>query len=242
LLAILLVAPHLPTPTSEAQLRAHAYATHLVWFTIATMLCATIAGWWSISRRAMAFSIVGAFAMVVVTIGLDVDALSDIAKIWFGALAGAAFVRAIERPWWMLPIVICVPLADAWSVFSSRGVTNAVIKRAQDEPRWIEWPTIASPIAGVPYELFGRIGTVDVLFLTLFLAVATRWKLGIRRTVVALVIGLVATTVFVFELDDIAIPALPMLCLAFLAACAPSLVRDLRSAMQQGPPSNPSPR
>lgn len=231
LLGIVLAAPHLPTPRSELQFRLSAYGTHLVWFTTISVLCATIAAWWSVPRRVIAMAIGAALAAVVLTIALDLNALSDVAKVWFGALAGAAFIRAIERPWWLLPIVVFVPLADAWSVFSSRGVTHAVIQRAKEEPRWVEWPTIASPIAGVPYELFGRLGTVDILFLTLFLAAAVRWQLGVRRTVVALALSLVATTVIVFEVADIAIPALPMLCIAFLAVSLPALMRDLRSAL-----------
>ena len=82
----------------------------------------------------------------------------------------------------------------------------------------------------MPYEAFGRLGIVDVLFCALFLGAAIRWSLGIRRAAVALVLGLVATSVIVVEGVDVAIPALPLLCIAYLLACGPALVRDARAA------------
>ncbi len=224
--ALLLVQPHLPTPETEDQLRLAIYGSHVAWFTTVVVFTATVATAWAAPLRRLLGAIAALFLLVVALNALDIDVASDVAKVAFGAAAGTAFVRAIERPWWLLPICVLVPLADAWSVFSSRGITHAVVDRAQDEPRWLEWPTIATPIAGVPYESFGRLGIVDVLFCAVFLGAAIRWKLGLRRAVVALVVGLLATSVLVVEGVDIAIPALPMLCIAFLIACAPGLYRD----------------
>jgi hypothetical protein len=230
---ILLVAPLLPTPIGPTTFRLAAYATHAVWFAMLIAFATAVASCWNAPMRRLVLALVLSLAAAVACIALDVDVASDVAKASFGAVAGTIFVRAIERPWWLLPIAVCVPLADAWSVYSSRGVTNAIVERAQEEPRWIEWPTIASPIAGFPYELFGRLGTVDVLFSALFLASAFRFELGVRRVAVALVLGLLATSVFVFEAVDIAVPALPMLCLAFLLAAGPALVRDLRAELRR---------
>jgi hypothetical protein len=228
--AILLAAPLLPTPIGPTAFRVAAYATHALWFTMLVAFATAIASCWNAPLRRLVLALFLSLAAAVACIALDVDVASDIAKAAFGAVAGTLFVHAIERPWWLLPIAVCVPLADAWSVYSSRGVTNAIIERAQEEPRWIEWPTIASPIAGFPYELYGRLGIVDVLFTALFLGSAIRFELGVRRVAVALVLGLLATSMFVFEAVDIAVPALPMLCLAFLLAAGPALVRDLRAA------------
>lgn len=139
-------------------------------------------------------------------------------------------MRAIERPWWLVPICICVPLADAWSVFSERGVTKAVIDRAQEEPAWVNWPTLAVPIAGFPYEQFGRLGIVDVLFLALFLAAATRWSSACCAASSPCPWAWATTSVLVFEAVDVAVPALPLLCIAFLLAYAPAIWRDARSA------------
>lgn len=222
--------PQLPAPTSDAELRLNVYLTHAVWFSLIVAFTVAIAHMWHHPLRFLLLATAIFFVWVMIFNLQDVDGLSDIAKIAFGALAGTAFVRAIERPWWLLPICVLVPLADAWSVFSSHGVTNAVVERSREEPRWLDWPTIATPIAGVPYEAFGRLGIVDVLFLAVFLGAAIRWKLGVRRAAPALVLGLLATSVIVVEGVDVAIPALPLLCVAFLVACGPALLRDARDA------------
>lgn len=230
MLAVLLLAlPLLPRPATDTQLRVAVYASHVAWFAAMVAVAFVIAGAWVAPLRVLLGSIVALFALVVVLNAYDVDVASDVAKVAFGAAAGTAFVRAIERPWWLLPICVLVPLADAWSVFSSRGVTNAVVERSREEPRWLEWPTIATPIAGVPYEAFGRLGIVDVLFIAVFLGAAIRWSLGTRRAAPALVLGLLATSVIVVEGVDVAIPALPLLCVAFLLACGPALLRDARA-------------
>ena len=222
--AALLLVPLLPEPGSPTTFRIAAYASHAGWYVLLVFTALVVSGCWHASVRWL----LGLTALSLNV--LDVDVASDLVKVLFGAIAGTAFVRAIDRPWWLLPICLTVPIADAWSVFSDRGVTNAVVERAAEEPRWIDWPTIATPIAGLPYELFGRLGIVDVLFAALFLGAAVRWKLGRARAAVALVVGLLATSVLVIEGADVAIPALPLLCLAFVVACGPALVRDARAA------------
>jgi hypothetical protein len=227
-----LLAPLAPLPRTEAQFQASAIVSTAGWFAVLVLLAAVVTGWWAAPRRRLATSIAAAFAVAMACNLLDAMVAADVAKAWFGALAGVAFVRAIERPWWLLPICVLVPAADAWSVFSSRGVTHAVIDRAAEEPRWIEWPTIGTPIVGMPYEAFGRIGTVDVLFIALMVAVARRWQLGVVRTAIALWAGMVATNVLVLRVEDLALPALPMLCVAFLCVQLPALVRDLRADLR----------
>lgn len=234
LAAMLLLAPFVPAPTSATEFRLLAYPSHAAWFLAIGALVATLAPLRLLPRRRLAYGIAAGFVVVVALNLLEVPVASDLAKVAFGTLAGFAFVRALERPWWLVPIAICVPVADAWSVFSERGVTNAVVDRAREDPAWIEWPTLASPIAGFPYEAFGRIGIVDILFLALFLGAAARWQLGVRRGVVAMSIGFVLTSALVFESVDLAVPALPLLCLAFLVAYAPALWRDARNAARGG--------
>lgn len=206
-----------------------------MWFALLVTAGLVVARRWYVPGRLLAVAFVVALVLAVLGIAVDLEVLADVSKAWFGAIAGVAFARIIERPWWLLPIALCVPIADAWSVYSSFGVTHAVLERAQEEPRWIEWPTVATPIAGLPYESFGRLGIVDVLFAALFLGSAVRWRLGTYRLAVALVVGLLATSVVVLEVEDVAIPALPLICLGFLAACVPALVRDVRAAIRGEP-------
>jgi len=227
--AVLLVAPHLPTPGTERLYRWDAYASSLVFFLLVAQFCRRSDRVRAVSRAAVITLVCGALAAVIVLNLADVEIASDIAKIAFGAVAGMSFVRAIERPWWFLPICVCVPLADAWSVFSSQGVTRAVVNKAADNRNWLDWPTIATPIGGLPYEFFGRIGIVDIIFLTLFLGAADRFGLGVRRGLIALPLAFVATNVIAFEGWVDAVPALPLLCLAFLGAYGAALWRDLRA-------------
>lgn len=235
--AVTWVARLLPLPETVQQFRIAAYGTHLIWFGLLVAAGFVVARSWNVPRASIATATLVSLVLAVLGIATGLDALADVAKAWFGALAGVAFARIVERPWWLLPIAVCVPLADAWSVYSSIGVTHAVLERAREEPRWIEWPTIATPIAGLPYESFGRLGIVDVLFASLFLGAAVRWRLGVRRVAAALVLGLLSTSVLVLEVDEVAVPALPLLCLAFLVACAPALLRDLRAASRGEDPT-----
>lgn len=229
LLILLLGATVLPEPTGATSFRVHAYVTHLLWF--------PALGWFVVqleAARLLPLGIVlrvlfGLFVLAMVGNLLELPYVTDVLKVAFGGIAGHAFIRAVERPWWLVPIGVCVPLADIWSVFSDHGVTNAVVDKAAEEPAWIDWPTIATPVAGLPYDLFGRMGIVDVLFLGLFVGAAQRWGLGVPRVLVACTAGFLATSVLVFEGADVAIPVLPMLCIAFLVACAPALWRDARA-------------
>lgn len=234
LVAMLLLAPLVPEPKRSTEFRLLAYPSHALWFAALGALVVTVAPLWRMRLRWLGAALLGSLAAVIALNLLAVPVASDLAKISFGTLAGLGFVRTLERLWWLLPIAVCVPIADAWSVFSERGITNAVVDRAREEPAWIEWPTVASPIAGYPYEAFGRIGIVDILFLALFLGAAARWRLGTTRGVIALAAGFVGTSTLVFESVDLAVPALPLLCLAFLVAYAPALWRDARDAARGG--------
>ena len=230
LVALLLLAPLAPEPRGAGQFRVQAYATHAVYFLAMGWFVLGLCGVQQLTRRRLTILLLALVAAVMVGNLMEWPVVTDLFKIAFGGVAGHAFVRAIERPWWLIPICVCVPLADAWSVFSSKGVTNAVIERAESNPTWIEWPTIATPIAGFPYDAFGRIGIVDVLFLGLFLGASIRWQLGVKRVLAATTLGFLATSALVFEGADIAVPALPLLCVAFLLAAAPALWRDARAA------------
>jgi hypothetical protein len=239
LVAASLLASLVPEPHSDAGVRLRLYGSHALWFTLLLALVALLVRGWSMSRLRLALALVALAALAIAGNALGWFAAVDPVKVAFGALAGAAFSRALERPWWLLPIGLLVPIADAWSVFSERGVTHEVVDRAAENPEWILWPTIATPIAGFPYESFGRIGIVDILFAGLFLGAAARWRWPAWRGVVAIALGLVLTSLLVFESTGIAVPALPMICVAGLLAYAPQLVSDGRSAWRGRAASQP---
>jgi hypothetical protein len=217
-------------PHSVNGFRIRAYPIQLAWYLLVLLTVAQVVRAWNAPRVRLLLTLAVVAALVIGANAVGAFQPADPIKVVFAALAGAAFVSTLERPWWLLPIALLVPVADAWSVFSSRGVTHAVVHKAVERPEWILWPTIATPIAGLPYASFGRLGIVDVLFAALFLGAATRWGWPVWRGVVVLGLALLATSVLVLEgIGGIAIPALPMICVAFLVAYLPSLVRDLRA-------------
>lgn len=240
LLVAWLLAPLLPPPHSLAMLRVYVYGSAAIFFALVALLVYLLAPRvMRLGGPRIVAAVVAALACVIVLNYLEVPVASDVAKVALGLSAGAGLLLPIDRPWWLLPISVFVPLADAWSVFSSRGVTHAVVHKAADNPEWISWPTIATPIAGFDYLDFGRIGIVDVLFLTLYLAAAIRWELGARRLLVALPLAFVATNVLAYERSGAAVPALPILCVAFLACTGMALWRDLRLEFARDePPSS----
>lgn len=234
MLALWLLAPIVPSPTTVETYRVAAYGGAAAFFAfLGVVVWGAVGVLERMPTRSIVIGAVVAAVVVMVFNVVYVPVVSDAAKVTFAILAGAAMVRAIERPWWLLPVALCVPIADIWSVFSDRGVTKAVIDKAAEEPRWIDWPTIATPIIGFDYASFGRLGIVDVFFLTLFLAAAVRWQLGITRLAIALPLTFVATIVVVNEWIDTAVPALPLLCIAFLVLAWPGLWRDLRAEWQR---------
>jgi hypothetical protein len=230
LLCMWLLAPLAPVPTTLTEFRISAYGSTLVFFLLVTGLVTALMPWLlTVRGRRLAMAAGALLVGVVVLNVLHVPIASDITKVALGVTLGTALLFPIDRPWWLLPIGICVPLADAWSVYSSRGVTHAVVEHASTNRSFLDFPTIATPLLGFDYDFFGRIGIVDILFLTLFVAAGARWGLGVRRLLVALPLAMIATTVLAYESEGAAVPALPILCVAFLACTLPALWRDARA-------------
>lgn len=216
-----------PTPDENWERRVAIYGSVLVIYLLVAWLVSALVPVALWGRRTLVVSAVVLLALAMAGNLLELAGVTDAVKLGFGAIVGVAIARMVERPWWLLPICVLVPLADAWSVFSDRGVTHAVVERAREDPTWINWPTIATPIAGYEYSASPRIGIVDVLFLAVFLTVAWNFHMGLVRGALLLPLGFVATNALIFEgAVPQAIPALPLLCLAFLMVYAGPLLRD----------------
>ena len=75
------------------------------------------------------------------------------------------------------------------------------------------------------------LGPPDVIFFSLFLAAADRFRLRVTATWVAMCACLGATLVLVWSWDSVAgLPALPAICLGFLVPNADLLWHDVRRA------------
>lgn len=234
---IYFAAPHLPTPKSAPQFRWASYGGGSVFYLAvgAFVLSLVIA-----LRHATKWIIIGVIVLGLIALIagnlLEIRIATDLAKMLFASAAGAGFSRAIERPAWLVPICLLVPIADIWSVYAQRGVTRHVVERAAADPRWIDYPTIAVPVPGFSYLQGGRLGITDVFFLALFIAVIVRWNFGPWRSTAILSLGFVITGLISLEiLKDVAVPALPILCILFLLANPRAIYRDMRVAMRRTP-------
>ena len=153
---------------------------------------------------------------------LDVDSAANVAKLACYALAGFAFLSLFEELWWLTLVAVLVPWVDIWSV--AAGPTEYVV---EERPGLFENVAIAFPSPGETVVV--NIGPPDILFFALFLAAADRFHLRVAATWIGMTACLAVTLALVWWWDDVAgLPALPAVCLGFLAANADLLWRDVR--------------
>jgi hypothetical protein len=167
--------------------------------------------------------------VAVILFLLDVDSGANVAKLACYALAGFAFLTLFEELWWLTLVAVLVPWVDIWSV--AAGPTEYVV---EERPGLFENVAIAFPSPGETVVV--NIGPPDILFFALFLAAADRFRLRVAATWVAMTACLAVTLALVWWWDDVSgLPALPAVCLGFLAANADLLWRDVRRARRPSP-------
>jgi hypothetical protein len=116
-----------------------------------------------------------------------------------GASLGGAVGGRIEHPGHLLAVVVVSLLVDTFSVFHSAGPTAAVVER----PEMLVLLALPFPVLGT--EVIAPVlGVGDVIFAALYMAAARRFDLGLRRTAIALAVGLLVT------MTAVMITALPL--------------------------------
>ena len=164
----------------------------------------------------------GAGALAIVLALVDVDSAANVAKFACYSLAGFAFLSLFEELWWITLVAVLVPWVDVWSV--AAGPTEYVV---EERPGLFENVAIAFPSPGE--AVIVNIGPPDILFFALFLSAAARFDLRVAATWVGMTACLALTLALVWWWDDVAgLPALPAVCLGFLAPNADLLWQDLR--------------
>jgi hypothetical protein len=148
---------------------------------------------------------------------------ANVAKFVAFALAGLWFVALFEELWWVTLVAVIVPWMDVWSV--AFGPTRYVV---QEQPGFFEEISVAFALPGASGTV--NLGPPDVIFFALFLATAERYRLRVGWTWLAMTGFLALTLVLVWEWDVFGLPALPAVCLGFLAANADLLWRNVRDA------------
>jgi hypothetical protein len=175
-------------------------------------------------------------ACAVVGAVLGVVPLADLGKVAFGAGAGYWLGTSLTELTADLRIIVALAVAagvfDAISVFAPQGPTNLLLTKA---PQTLPYFVVAFPVIGYAvHDAYSALGTSDVLFFGLYLAVAVGYRLRVRLTLVAMVASFVVTVTVALWWR--ALPALPLLSLAFLGVNA-----DLIAQRWTTPPGGDAP-
>ena len=180
-----------------------------------------------LARRSSALLAVAAVTAGVSALVLsagDMGSAANVAKLACYALVGFWFLTLFEELWWVTLITLVVPWADIWSVVA--GPTRYVV---EEQPGIFERLAVAFPSPGETATV--NIGPPDILFFALLLAAADRFRLRVPWTWAAMTALLSVTLALVWTWDDApGLPALPAVCLGFLAPNADLLWRDVRAA------------
>jgi hypothetical protein len=153
---------------------------------------------------------------------LDLDVLFNLAKLLALTALGFWFLGWFETVSWTVLVAALIPWVDIWSVFF--GPTGEI---TDDHYSVFQEVSIAFRIPGS--DGAANLGPPDILFFALFLAAAARFGLRVAWTWLAMTALLGATLVLAATTDVGGLPALPAVCLGFLAANADVLWRRLRT-------------
>ena len=144
--------------------------------------------------------------------------LADALRVTAAVCLALALARGVNSPGAALLVAVAAAASDIFSVFA--GPTRALVR--EDAPI-LDFLLLIFPTFG--YPLGFALGLADFVFLALFVALAaylalnplTTLVLGCASVLLAMLAGLLLGT---------ALPALPAIALAFLAANTPPLLRS----------------
>lgn len=154
---------------------------------------------------------------------LDWEVVAYAAKVAATCLLGFWFLGMFEALWWAVLVACIVPLVDAYSVW--RGPTRHIVEEREEVFVTL---SVGFPVWGD--EGTANLGLPDLFFFAIFLAAAARWHLRAGWTWLAMALSFGTTLSIAVTWDIGGLPALPILCLGFLAPNADILWRELRGA------------
>jgi hypothetical protein len=154
---------------------------------------------------------------------------ASVAKVVFAAALGIWIADELERVSWVVIVAAVTAVVDIVSV--AAGPTKAILEKG---PVVVGYFTIAATWAGYSYaEAYTGLGTSDVLFFALYLGAARRFGLRTGWSAVAMVGSFLGT--IALAISWTALPALPLLSVAFLAVNADRIVRGVRGGGEATP-------
>jgi hypothetical protein len=161
-------------------------------------------------------------ALAVVLTAAELDVAANFVKTFAVTGLGFWFLRYFENLNWVVLVAALVPAIDAVSVW--RGPTRHIV---EEEAEVFSALSIAFPLPGE--EASANLGLPDVLFFALFLAAAVRFGLRPFWTAVGMALSFGATLALAVEFEVAGLPALPGLCIEFVAVNADLIWARLRA-------------
>jgi hypothetical protein len=217
LVVYILLAPHLP----RLSLRPSLVVSLVVSLALVSLMCVGLLPLRSMSHWALLVAAVGA-AVGALSTAFGWVALADPSKALFAAALGFWLAGQITAPAVVVGIAVLAAVADIVSV--AIGPTRALLEHA---PGAVGYFTLAFPWPGRdPAEVFTALGVSDVIFFCLYLCSARRFHLRTAATVVGMALSVVVSVVIGLRIS--AVPALPLLGVAFVGVNADLLWRGGR--------------
>jgi hypothetical protein len=162
--------------------------------------------------------------LAAVLTAAELDVAANFVKAAAVTALGFWFLGYFENLTWVVLVAALVPWIDAVSVW--RGPTRHIV---EEEEEIFTALSIAFPLPGE--QASANLGLPDVLFF----AAAVRFGLRPTWTWVAMVLSFGATLALAVAFDAVGLPALPGLCIAFLAVNADLIWRRRRTRRQPAP-------
>jgi len=163
-----------------------------------------------------------ALPLAILFVWLGWVPLANVAKVVAAAALGIWIAEELEKLSWIVIVAVISAAVDIVSV--AAGPTKAILDQG---PVVVGYFTIVVTWAGYTYsEAFTGLGISDVIFLALYLGAARRFGLRVGWSAVAMVVSFLATIAAAMWWT--ALPALPLLSVAFLAVNGDLLWRKLR--------------
>jgi hypothetical protein len=163
-----------------------------------------------------------ALPLAILFVWLGWVPLANVAKVVAAAALGIWIAEELEKLSWIVVVAVVSAVVDIVSV--AAGPTKAILGQG---PVVVGYFTIAVTWAGYTYsEAYTGLGISDVIFLALYLGAARRFGLRVGWSAVAMVVSFLATIAAAMWWT--ALPALPLLSVAFLAVNGDLLWRALR--------------
>lgn len=173
-------------------------------------------------RRRLPLLTAAALPLAILFVWLGWVPLANVAKVVAAAALGIWISEELERLSWIVIVAVVSATVDIVSV--ATGPTKAILDKG---PVVVGYFTVAVTWAGYTYgEAYTGLGISDVIFFALYLGAARRFGLRVGWSAVAMVASFLATIAVAMWWT--ALPALPLLSAAFLAANGDLLLRKLR--------------